>query len=92
MPQVITLYKCARCGEKTEWEFILGSKPLCKHCWDGRAGRPVTSGWARRKRNKEIIRLFTLEGKSVEELVPMFGVSLRTIGRILKSQVPEVKV
>jgi hypothetical protein len=40
--------------------------------------------WLRRLRDKEVLRLFTTQGKGAKELALMFGVSQRTIQRILK--------
>ena len=90
MPQVITLYRCYKCDADTEWDFSLGAEPLCASCWDRQGDKSSLSGWAKKKRKKEIIRLYTTEGKSVEELVSIFGVSQRTVQRALK--VEEVKV
>jgi hypothetical protein len=39
--------------------------------------------WLKTMRNREIIRLFTREGKEVKELALMFGVSTRTVQRAL---------
>ena len=41
--------------------------------------------WLKGLRNKEIARLFSNEGKRVEELASIFGLSQRTIQRALKS-------
>ena len=40
--------------------------------------------WLKRLRDKEVLGLFTTEGKGVKELALMFSVSRRTIQRILK--------
>jgi len=40
--------------------------------------------WLRRLRDGEVLRLFTKQGKGVKELASVFGVSQRTIQRILK--------
>ena len=40
--------------------------------------------WLKRLRAREMIRLFTNEGKKVKELAAMFGVSQRTVQRVLK--------
>ena len=40
--------------------------------------------WLKRLRDKEVLRMFTTQGKRVKELALMFGVSRRTIQRILK--------
>ena len=39
--------------------------------------------WLKMARNREIIRLFTREGKEIKELALMFGVSTRTVQRAL---------
>jgi len=39
--------------------------------------------WLKAMRNREIIRLFTKEGKEIKELALMFGVSTRTVQRAL---------
>ena len=41
--------------------------------------------WLKKLRNREIVRLFSNEGKGVKELALEFGVSERTIQRALKS-------
>lgn len=41
--------------------------------------------WLKRKRDAEINRLFTAEGKTAGELAGMFGISLRTVQRALKT-------
>ncbi len=41
--------------------------------------------WLKRLRDREVSRLFTAEGKGVKELALVFGVSQRTIQRILKN-------
>ena len=41
--------------------------------------------WLKRLRDREVLRLFTAEGKGVKELALVFGVSQRTIQRILKN-------
>lgn len=38
----------------------------------------------KRRRNAEMIRLATVEGKSIREIAPIFGVSTRTVQRALK--------
>jgi hypothetical protein len=40
--------------------------------------------WLKRLRDREVLRLFTSHGKEVKELALVFGVSRRTIQRILK--------
>ena len=41
--------------------------------------------WLKEMRGKEMVRLFTTEGKEVKELAEMFGVSQRTVQRALKN-------
>lgn len=52
--------------------------------------------WLRGLRDEEVIRLFTTQGKGVKELALMFGVSRRTIQRILKrardESAPKIKI
>ena len=52
--------------------------------------------WLKGLRDKEVLRLFTAQGKGVKELASMFGVSQRTIQRILKrardGSAPEIKI
>ena len=45
--------------------------------------------WLKRRRDKEMARLFTAEGKTVKELALMFGVSQRTVQRALKRTLSE---
>ncbi len=40
--------------------------------------------WLKRLRAREMVRLFTTEGKGIKELALMFGVSQRTVQRALK--------
>ena len=40
--------------------------------------------WLKKKRDREIVRLFIAEGKRVKELALMFGISQRTVQRALK--------
>ena len=55
--------------------------PLAKCIYDEPGGR---QHYIKRLRNKEILRLFTTEGKEVVELASMFGISQRTVQRALK--------
>ena len=41
--------------------------------------------WLKKKRDREITRIFTVEGKGVKELALMFGVSSRTVQRALRN-------
>ncbi|PKH47732.1 hypothetical protein CVH13_00281 [Dehalococcoides mccartyi] len=31
---ILQTYPCTHCGRETEWDFDLGSNPLCAYCWD----------------------------------------------------------
>lgn len=53
--------------------------PACVYEVEGGQGQ-----WARRQRNQELVRLFTDEGKRVTELARSFGISPRTVQRVLK--------
>ena len=55
--------------------------PLTKCIHDEPGGR---QRWLKRQRDKQIIGLFTTEGKRVKELALMFGLSQRTVQRALK--------
>jgi len=52
--------------------------------------------WLKGLRDREVLRLFTTQGKGVEELALIFGVSRRTIQRILKrarnESTPKIKI
>jgi hypothetical protein len=52
--------------------------------------------WLKGLRDKEVLRLFTNQGKGVRELATVFGVSRRTIQRILKrarnKSTPKIKI
>ncbi len=41
--------------------------------------------WLKRLRAREMVRLFTTEGKGIKELALMFSVSQRTVQRALKT-------
>lgn len=56
--------------------------PLVKCIYDQPGGK---QHWLKQMRNKEIVRLFTTEGKTVKELALMFSVSQRTVQRALKN-------
>ena len=56
--------------------------PLSKCIYDEPGGR---QRWLKRQRDRQIIRLFTTEGKRVKELALMFGLSQRTVQRALKN-------
>ena len=59
--------------------------PLSKCIYDEPGGR---QRWLKRQRDRQIARLFTVEGKSVKELALMFGLSQRTVQRALKNSLP----
>ena len=40
--------------------------------------------WVKNLRNKEMVRLYTREGKGIKELALIFGISRRTVQRALK--------
>lgn len=42
--------------------------------------------WLKQQRNKEIVRLSSEEGKAIRKLADMFGVSRRTVQRVLQNQ------
>jgi hypothetical protein len=52
--------------------------------------------WLKNLRDEAVLRLFTTQGKKVKELALMFGVSRRTIQRILKrgknESTPKIKI
>jgi len=56
--------------------------PLTKCIYDEPGGR---QRWLKRQRDRQIVRLFTTEGKGVKELALMFGLSQRTVQRALKN-------
>ena len=55
--------------------------PFTECIYDQPGGR---QRWLKKLRDKDVLRLFITEGKRVKELALMFGVSRRTIQRILK--------
>ncbi len=59
--------------------------PLSKCIYDEPGGR---QRWLKRQRDRQIVRLFTIEGKGVKELALMFGLSQRTVQRALKNSLP----
>ncbi len=56
--------------------------PFPKCIYDEPGGR---QRWLKRQRDRQIVRLFTTEGKGVKELALMFGLSQRTVQRALKN-------
>ena len=56
--------------------------PLTKCIYDEPGGK---QHWLKRQRDKQIVRLFTVEGKGIKELALMFGLSQRTVQRTLKN-------
>jgi len=55
--------------------------PLPKCIYELPGGRQQ---WLKGLRDKEVVRLFSTEGKGIKELALRFGVSQRTVQRILK--------
>ena len=55
--------------------------PFSRCLYEERGGK---QHYLKKLRNKEILRLFTIESKGVKELSAKFGVSQRTIQRALK--------
>ena len=53
--------------------------PRCRYDNTEGGKQPIKEG-----RNREILRLHNLEGKGVQELAEIFGVSKRTIQRIIR--------
>ncbi len=59
----------------------------CLHCPFPRCVYEEYGGkqhWLKRSRDREIVRLFTTEGKAIKELAQIFGISQRTVQRALK--------
>ena len=56
--------------------------PLPKCIYEEPGGR---QHWLKRQRDRQIVRLFTIEGKGVKELALMFNISQRTVQRVLKN-------
>ena len=59
--------------------------PLPKCIYDQPGGR---QRWLKRQRDREIVRLVSTEGMRVKELAMMFGVSQRTVQRVLENSLP----
>jgi len=65
----------------------LSCKSSCLKCpfprcvYDQPGGRQC---WLKRQRNREMVRLFSTEGKGIKELAQIFSVSQRTVQRALK--------
>ena len=55
--------------------------PLPGCVYDEPGGR---QHWLKKSRAREMVRLFTVEGKGIGELAQIFGVSQRTVQRALK--------
>ena len=55
--------------------------PFAKCIYEEPRGR---QRWLKRQRDRQITRLFIIEGKKVKELALMFGISQRTVQRVLK--------
>ena len=58
--------------------------PFPRCIYDEPGGR---QHWLKRRRDREVIRMFYQEGKGVKELAGVFGVSRRTVQRALKRYV-----
>ena len=56
--------------------------PFVKCIYDEPGGK---QRWLKRLRAREMARLFTTEGKGIKELAVIFGVSQRTVQRVLKA-------
>ena len=72
---------CHYRDEGCEFASFCLNCPLAKCIYDEHGGR---QRFAKRLRNREMVRLFRKEGKGVRELALMFGVSQRTVQRALK--------
>ena len=59
--------------------------PFPKCIYDEPGGR---QRWLKRQRDRQIVRLFTVEGKRVKELALMFDISQRTVQRALRNSLP----
>jgi len=59
------------------------SCPFPKCVYEQRGGK---QHFLKQQRSKEIVRLFTAEGKSVKELAQIFGFCERTIQRVLREE------
>jgi hypothetical protein len=57
--------------------------PLLKCVYDEPGGK---QHYIKGLRNREILRLFTAEGKEIGELAAIFGISQRTVHRALKRE------
>jgi len=73
-------YCCYR-DEGCEFADSCLNCPFSKCIYEEAGGR---QHWLKGRRDQEIVRLFTTEGKGVKELASMFGVSRRTVQRALK--------
>ena len=56
--------------------------PFARCVYDEPGGK---QRWLKKLRDREMVRLFTDEGKGVKELSQIFGVSKRTVQRTLKT-------
>ncbi len=73
---------CRYRDEGCEFADSCLSCPLTKCIYDEPGGRQC---WLKRQRDRQIVRLFTTEGKRVKELALIFGLSRRTVQRALKN-------
>ncbi len=73
---------CHYRDEGCEFAVSCLSCPLTKCIYDEPGGR---QHWLKRQRDRQIVRLFTIEGKRAKELALIFGLSQRTVQRALKN-------
>ena len=81
-------YQDEGCDSATTY---LGHQSICLNCpfpkciYDQPGGK---QHWLKGQRDSEIVRLFNAEDVKVRELAMMFGMSQRTVQRILKNSLP----
>ncbi|HUV56991.1 MAG TPA: helix-turn-helix domain-containing protein [Dehalococcoidales bacterium] len=84
LPPEYHRYRDEGCEAATAY---LGNPSSCLNCpfpnciYDQYGGK---QRWLKRLRDKEMVILFTTEGKGIKELALIFGVSQRTVQRALK--------
>ena len=79
------------CHYKDEGCDLAGSClncPFTKCVYDEPGGK---QRWLKELRTKEMVKLYTSDGKGVKELAQMFSVSQRTVQRALKSARVSIK-
>lgn len=72
---------CRYQDEGCEFASACLNCPFPRCIYEGPRGR---QHWLKESRDKEIVRLFTSEGKGVREMAQYFGISVRTVQRALK--------